>query len=184
MDDRGIRERVARVEEALEQLEGLPASPRETAMQAVAALVELYGEGWARALACVDVQCPGGAAALAEDELVSHLLMIHGLHPTDVEGRVRGALEEVGTVVNADGLEVELLGIEEGVASLRFGGNGHTPVPGLKDLVEQTVFQAAPELERVDIEMPASAGSDGPVLVQLRRPRREEAEGAAAREEA
>lgn len=171
------------MEEALEQLEGLPSAPRETAMDAVAALVELYGEGWARALACVDVQCPGGAEALAEDELVSHLLMIHGLHPTDIEGRVRGALEEVGSAVNADGLEVELLGIDGGVARLRFGGNGHTPITGLQDLVEQTVFQAAPELERVDVELPTPVGGKGePALVQLRRPPRVEAEGAAAGE--
>jgi hypothetical protein len=40
LDDRDIRERIARVEEALEQLEGLPSAPRETAMDAVAALVE------------------------------------------------------------------------------------------------------------------------------------------------
>lgn len=166
MDDRDVRERVARVEQSLEAIEALPDGPRRTALDAVTALVELYGEGWARALGHLERERSGSAAALIEDELVAHLLMIHGLHPRNVEGRVRDALDAVGAAIEADGLEVELIALEEGVARLRFGGAA--PEGGVRDLIEQAVLRAAPEIERVHVERPASAGGDGPVLVQIR----------------
>lgn len=172
MDDREVRDRVVRVEQALEALEGLPAGPRRTALDAVGMLVELYGEGWARVLARLDELSPGVASALAEDELVGHLLLIHGLHPDDVESRVREALEAVETAVNADGLRIELIDLDASVVRLRFEGEGRVPAAGFRDLVQQSVLGAAPELEMVELEMPASAngGSGGPTLVQLRRP--------------
>lgn len=178
MDDRDVRERVARVEKALEAIEALPGGPRGTALDAVTALVELYGEGWARALDRLDRDRAGSAAALVEDELVAHLLMIHGLHPRDIESRVRDALEEVGAAIDADGLEVELIALDEGVARLRFGGNG-PPEGGIRDLIEQAVLRAAPEIERIDVDRPASADGDGPVLVQIQGTR--DGKGAAAR---
>lgn len=183
MEDRAVRDRVVRVEEALEALEGLPAGPRQTALDALGLLVELYGEGWSRALARLEELRPGGAAALAEDELVGHLLLIHGLHPDDVESRVREALEVVETSVNADGLRIELVELDETVVRLRFEGNGHAPGPGFRDLVQQVVLGAAPELEMVELEMPPkpNGGNGEPALVQLRRAARH-GEGPPARE--
>ncbi|MFW6084386.1 MAG: hypothetical protein ACODAA_04170 [Gemmatimonadota bacterium] len=175
MDDRGVREQVVRVEEALEAIESLPAGPRETALDAVSKLVELYGEGWARALSHLEELRPGGSAALAADELVGHLLMIHGLHPEGVEARVRSALREVETTVNSDGLGLELLELRAGVARLRMEGNGQAPREGLRDLVRKVVLDAAPELERIELESPPAGNGGGPALVQLRRADREEA---------
>lgn len=167
MDDRDVRERVARVEESLEAIEALPDGPRRTALDAVTALVELYGEAWARALGRLEREGSGSAAALAEDELVAHLLMIHGLHPRNVESRVRDALDAVGAAIDADGLEVELIALEEGVARLRFGG-GAVPEGGVRDLIEQAILRAAPEIERIDVDRPASGDGNGPALVQIR----------------
>lgn len=169
MDDRAVHEQVARVERALEALESLPAEPRKTALDALALLLDLYGEGWSRALSRLEETCPSGARSLAEDELISHLLLIHGLHPEGVESRVAAALEEIRAVVNSDGLDVELVELAGGVAHLRFDGNGHAPESGLRDLVRQAVLGAAPELEQVDVELPPGARNGGPALVQLRR---------------
>ena len=72
------------------------------------ALLDLYGEGLAR---IVDVAvATTAAAALADDELVAHLLLLHGLHPVPVEERVRGALDEVRPYLESHGGDVELLG--------------------------------------------------------------------------
>lgn len=181
MDDRAVREQVARVEAALEAIEGLPGEPRRTALDAVRQLVELYGEGWARALAEVEAMCPGGAARVAVDELVGHLLMIHGLHPQGVEARVRGALSEVEEAVNADGLAIELLSLDGDTARLRLGGNGHEPGAGIVELVKNAVLAAAPEVERVEVDAPGANGGGGPALVQLRRSGRQAAEEPTAR---
>ena len=78
------------VEALLDRLEALadPAA-REAATATVQALLALYGEGLGRIVERVG---PAQARALAEDELVAHLLLLHGLHPvTRRAARARGA---------------------------------------------------------------------------------------------
>src|SRR5206468_3789189 len=100
------------------------AGARSTATEAVQALLELYGEGLARMTESV-ARLEGEAilSAFAEDELVGHLLLLHGLHPVAVEARVQRALEEVRPYLESHGGNVELLGVEGGVARLRLQGS-------------------------------------------------------------
>src|ERR671934_1807102 len=139
MDDAEVRELVARVEGLLGDLD-------DRATEAVQALVELYGEALARVLAGADP---------AEDELLSHLLLVHDLHPVDVETRVRQALDEVRPYLGSHGGGVELLGVEDGVARLRLDGtcNGcPSSAVTLQHAIEEAVRRAAPELERIEAE--------------------------------
>ncbi len=55
----------------------------------------------------------------AGDEVVAGLLLLHGLHPLDVETRVRQALESVRPLLRSHGGNVELLEVREGVVRLR-----------------------------------------------------------------
>ena len=112
MLDTEARERVGRVEALLEAVDALPdPAARETATDMAAALLELYGEGLARLVGHVAEHDDGRlAAALAGDELVAHLLLLHGLHPVPLEERVRGALDEVRPYLESHGGGVELLG--------------------------------------------------------------------------
>lgn len=79
-------ERVRRVEAALEAVESLPEASREVALDALQELLALYGDALWRVLERL-----GGTservdpARLAEDELIGHLLMVHGLHPLGFE---------------------------------------------------------------------------------------------------
>ena len=57
-----------------------------------------------------------------EDELVAHLLLLHGLHPVPVRERVIGALDEVRPYLVAHGGGVELLGVDDGVVHAAAGG--------------------------------------------------------------
>jgi Fe-S cluster biogenesis protein NfuA len=139
--EESVRERVARVEAVLDAIEDDPA-----AVEAVAAVVELYGDALARIVAGADP---------AADELVSHLLLVHDLHPVDVETRVRTALEDVRPYLGSHGGDVELLGVEGGVARLRLGGtcNGcPSSTVTLKNAVEQAILKAAPELDGIEAE--------------------------------
>lgn len=83
LEDRQVREKVVRVEGLLAELESGPeADARATATEALAALLELYGEALERILA--HVERAGAAAvrdALARDEWVAQLLVLHGLQP-------------------------------------------------------------------------------------------------------
>ena len=151
MDDAEVRELVARVDELLERLDGRAVEP-------VQALVELYGEALSRLLAGVDP---------TQDELLSHLLLVHDLHPVDVETRVRQALEEVRPYLGSHGGGVELLGVEEGVARLRLDGtcNGcPSSAVTLRNAIEGAVLKAAPDVERIEAE---GAAEPAPALVQI-----------------
>ncbi len=75
MDDREAREQVEEVEQVLERIQANP-----QALEAVQALVNLYGEALRRVAAGADP---------VEDELLSHLLLVHDLDPGDDEVRVR-----------------------------------------------------------------------------------------------
>jgi Fe-S cluster biogenesis protein NfuA len=153
VEDTAVRERIGRVESLLEQIEE---DPRATA--AVEAVVALYGEALARLLAGADP---------TEDELVSHLLLVHDLHPVDLETRVRQALEGVRPYLGSHGGDVELLGVEDGVARLRLAGtcNGcPSSTVTLQNAIEEALLKAAPDLERIDAE---GVAEPQPVLVQI-----------------
>lgn len=164
-------ERVARVEALLEEVEGLadPAS-RSAATELAGALLDLYGEGLARIVEHVSARDDGTLAeALAEDGLVSHLLLLHGLHPIPVEARVRAALEEVAPYLGSHGGGVELLGVEEGVVRLRLEGSCSgcpSSTATLKLAIEEAIARAAPDVERVEAEGVAPAQRP-PQLLQI-----------------
>src|SRR5215213_9105273 len=126
MEDREPLEHVARVEGLLEELEGLPDTrARDKATEALQALLYLYGDGLERIVDVIAEHDSQGAMAesLATDELVSHLLLLHGLHPVPVDQRVRDALEGVRPYLESHGGNVELIGVDDGVARLRLEGS-------------------------------------------------------------
>ena len=61
-------------------------------------------------------------SALAEDGVVASLMLIHGLYPVPLETRVQEALDSVRPYMESHGGDVELLGVEDGVARLRLHG--------------------------------------------------------------
>jgi len=144
-----------RVERLLEAVEALPdARARAAALAAVQAVVELYGSALARIVAQVG---PGTARALAGDEQVGHLLLVHDLHPLGVEERVQEALDGVRPYLESHGGDVELLSVEAGVARVRLNGScDGCPASAmtLKLAIEEAVLAAAPDVERVEAQAP------------------------------
>ncbi|CAA9480614.1 MAG: hypothetical protein AVDCRST_MAG17-140 [uncultured Solirubrobacterales bacterium] len=171
MNDEETRERVARVERLLEEVESL-ADPRAQAKatEMVQALLDLYGEGLARVMAHAS---NGGAQALPEalaaDELVSHLLLLHDLHPLSVEERVLGALGEVRPYLESHGGNVEFVAASEGIVRLRMQGSCSgcpSSAVTLKLAIEEAIFKACPEVEAVEAEGAEEAPPE-PKLIQL-----------------
>jgi Fe-S cluster biogenesis protein NfuA/nitrite reductase/ring-hydroxylating ferredoxin subunit len=173
VDDREARERVARVEALLEAVESfVDPDERETATELAQALLDLYGEGLARLLRHArDESGESLPGALASDELVSHLLLVHDLHPVALDTRVRGALEEVRPYLESHGGDVELLSVEDGVVRLRLEGScSGCPASSatLKLAIEEAIRAAAPEVEAVEAEGVAEPRSTpSPTLIQL-----------------
>jgi Fe-S cluster biogenesis protein NfuA len=157
-----------RIEALLEDLDAVPDGPaRETATALVQALIDLYGEGLARVVGHVAERDDGTLAdALAGDELVAPLLMLHGLHPVPLAARVHGALDEVRPYLEAHGGGVELLGVEEGTVRLQLQGSCSgcpSSAVTLKHAVEEAIHKAAPDVAAIVAEDAPRA----PALIQL-----------------
>jgi Fe-S cluster biogenesis protein NfuA len=171
LDDRAARERVARVEALLGELEGGPgAVARESALELVSALLDLYGEGLRRLVRVVAERDVDGAVAaeVADDELVSHLLLLHGLHPVPLSERVRGALAEVRPYLESHGGDVELLEVDEGVVRLALSGSCDgcpSSAVTLKLAIEDAIHKAAPDVERIEAD--GAAAPAAPTLLQI-----------------
>lgn len=149
--DHEAREHVARAEALLSGLDALTdPAVRTQVTDALHALVTLYGECLARMVQHADGPV---ADALAADELVGHLLLVHDVHPDPVETRVRRAVREAGGRSGA-----ELLGVEGAVARVRLPATGcGSSAEGVRKAVEDAVAWVAPEIERVETETEAKA---------------------------
>ena len=159
MNEAEVREQIERVEQLLGAIEGDAA-----AAEAVGAVVELYGEALRRV---VEFEPP---PELMNDELLSHLLLVHDLHPEPVEARVARALDEVRPYLGSHGGGVELLGVAAGVAHVRLEGTGNgcpSSTATLRHAIEEAVGRAAPELAGVEAEGVVEPAPAGPQLVQI-----------------
>jgi len=162
---------VARVEGLLEGLDTLgDRVAREQATEVVSALLDLYGEGLSRIVEQVAERDDGTLAeALAGDDLVSHILLLHGLHPVPVETRVREALDGVRPYLESHGGNVELLAVEDGTAKLRLEGSCSgcpSSTMTLKLAIEDAIAKAAPDIAEVEAEG-VVASPEAPPLIQL-----------------
>jgi Fe-S cluster biogenesis protein NfuA/nitrite reductase/ring-hydroxylating ferredoxin subunit len=150
---RGGEDLMERVERLSAELEAVrdPAA-RGVAEQLMAAVLELHGEGLERILALVDEDT---ARALADDGVVASLMLIHDLYPVPLEERVMEALDSVRPYMESHGGNVELLGIEDGVARLRLDGscNGCAASASTLELaIEKALMDSAPDLLGLDVE--------------------------------
>ena len=138
---------IEEVEALLDRVESFPEAEREITTELVQALLDMYGEGLSRIVAACDVP--------VQDELVAHLLLLHGLHPVPVRERVMGALDEVRPYLATHGGGVELLDVSGGVVRLRLEGacNGcPSSALTLQSAVDEAVMRAAPDIERIEAE--------------------------------
>lgn len=144
---------MARVQELTGRLEDLEnAACRELAEELASAVVQMYGSGLERIVELADESTRD---AMAKDGLVGGLLMIHDLFPVPIEERVAQALDSVRPYMESHGGNVELLGIEDGIAKLRLEGSCKSCRASSSTLelaVRQALEAAAPDLLGMDVE--------------------------------
>ncbi len=158
LDDAAVGQRLARTDELLERVESTPGPTTEAAVEVVQTLAEIYGEALARILDLVE---PELAGRLADDELLSHLMVLHDVHPEPVERRAARAVDGLRPAVRERGGDVELTGVEGGVASVRLKAKGcGSSSDAFEEAVREAVLAVAPELtgvRRAPEEAPAPA---------------------------
>lgn len=150
---------IEQIGQLVQSLESLPdPGARENAVALVQALMDFHSEAIDRLMEIVAAQGDIGYSIFdkfGDDELVSNLLLLYGLHPLPVETRVVQALERVRPYLDSHGGNVELLGINDGVVRLRLQGNCRScpsSAETLKLAIEAAIYAAAPDVVSIEAE--------------------------------
>ena len=167
-DDKDFLGKVQRIGELVGELENISdPEARLSAKALVQLLLDLHSAALERVMEVVsnnDAAGQGMIDNLASDPLVSSLLVLYGLHPLDFETRVTQAVERVNPKVRKGGGELELLGVESGVVRVHLSVVGHacgSTGKTLKALVEDALYEAAPDMESLLVEGLDEPGSSG-----------------------
>jgi Fe-S cluster biogenesis protein NfuA/nitrite reductase/ring-hydroxylating ferredoxin subunit len=177
-----------RIEMLLDASSAHGAMARERSEELVRLVADLYGAGLGRILDIVHDQGRLDEQvldALAADDLVASLLLVHGLHPYDVGTRIERALDEVRPYLGTHGGDVELLGVTgAGVVRLRLLGSCDGCASSsvtLKLAVEGAVEAAAPEITGIEVDTGGGRDAINPVIpVSALRVRLDELDAAEA----
>jgi Fe-S cluster biogenesis protein NfuA len=157
--DNDFRSRIGRIETLIDEIERFadPATQGQ-AREIVQALLEFHGAALANLVGHIAAAGPPGRAIMeqvAQDELAANLLLLHGLHPHDLEVRVAQALDQVRPQLHTHGGDVELLGIDGNVVRLRMQGSCHgcpSSAATLRQTIEAAIFGAAPDVASIEVE--------------------------------
>jgi Fe-S cluster biogenesis protein NfuA/nitrite reductase/ring-hydroxylating ferredoxin subunit len=153
-DDAQWRTAGERIQTLLDASSSGGAVARERAELLVREVTDLYGAALMRMMQMALAADPGLANRFAADDLVASLLLVHGLHPHDVERRVSDALDSVRPYLGSHGGDVSLLGVVDGVVRLQFQGSCKSCPSSsvtLELAVEDAVRAAAPEIESIEV---------------------------------
>jgi Fe-S cluster biogenesis protein NfuA len=174
---RDFRSRIARVEALIHEVERFPdAEVRARTQELLRTVIELHGAALERILETVadsGVRSIALIDSLVDDDLVGSVLLLHGLHPLDLETRVRQALDKVRPLLRSHGGNVELLGLAGGVARLRMLGSCDgcpSSAMTLKQAIEAAIYEKAPDVTGIELDQPATNGhvaKDGRARIAL-----------------
>ena len=143
--------------------------------EVIGLLVELYGAGLERILEVVNEDADTAGPLLkrfTDDKFIESLLVLHGIHPVDVDTRIEAALDQARPYLGSHAGGVEYLGVDDdGVAHLKLEGSCHgcpSSTVTVKLTLEQAIAEAAPEVIRVQVEGVAEAPTGpSPSLLQI-----------------
>ena len=174
---------LGRVEELIGALESVPDPALAGQMrELIQTLLDLHGSGLERILSVVYDSGAEGASMidqLGRDRLVSGLLLLHGLHPLDLETRVREALEAVKPRLGLHGGSVELIEVtNDGAVRLKLEGNCNgcpSSRVTLHSTIEEELYNAAPDITSLEVDgtadsQPNARASRVPVFTECPLP--------------
>jgi Fe-S cluster biogenesis protein NfuA len=158
-DNRDFREDMQRISGLLEEIETI-ADPavRAATKGLMQSVMDLHGAAWEKALDIVSEAGEPGMGIidrLGRDSLVSGLLILYGLHPEDLETRLRKAVDRVRPQLRKQGWEVEELDITDGRVRLRVETTSHACGSNAKTVgttLEGAIYDAAPDMTSLAIE--------------------------------
>lgn len=148
-----------RLQKLLAEVEALPyPGARELIQDCMESVLGFYGSGLKRILQVVSEDGPEGRKVfrdLIRDDVVKGLLLIHDLHPLNLEDRLLEALDKVRPYLKSHGGNVELISLENDVARLRLQGTCQSCASSsvtLELAIRHAIEQACPDLVHFEVE--------------------------------
>jgi Fe-S cluster biogenesis protein NfuA/nitrite reductase/ring-hydroxylating ferredoxin subunit len=147
------------IQQLLGRIEALPyPGARELMQELMETVLGFYGVGLSRVLSVISEANANGHdafRALIHDEVIKGLLLIHDLHPLDLETRLQEALDQVRPYLKSHGGNVELVSLENQIAKLRLDGTCKSCASSsvtLELAIRQAIEQACPDLAHFEVE--------------------------------
>jgi Fe-S cluster biogenesis protein NfuA len=154
-----LKEQIQQIERLVARIRGATDPVmRDAALELVQTLMTFHAAGIDRMM---EVTAEAGDAGwriideFARDELVTHLLLLHGMHPLDLETRVRDALARVRPYLQSHGGNVELLEIAGSAVRLRLIGSCNgcpSSSITLRTAIEKAIYESAPDVTSVQCD--------------------------------
>src|SRR5262245_30147467 len=130
---------------------------RACALELLQELMEFHAAGLDRLMEIVAGSDAGWSiiGIFGRDEIVSQLLLLHGLHPVDLQTRVVDALDKVRPYLLSHRGNVELIEIQGGTVRLRLIGSCNgcpSSSVTLRTAIEKAIHDAAPDVVSIECE--------------------------------
>ncbi|EEF63111.1 NifU family protein [Pedosphaera parvula] len=154
-----LNEQGRRVQELVDQVDAV-ADPATRALlqDCLQSVLALHGQGLAQVLQVVQDSGYEGQKVfdrLIHDSVVRRLLLIHGLHPVNLEARLLEALDKVRPYMESHGGNVELISLVNDKACLRLQGTCKSCPSSaitLELAVRHAIEEACPDLIGFEVE--------------------------------
>jgi hypothetical protein len=141
---------------------------RNITIDLLRAVLDFHAAGLERVLETIFESGPGGEATIekiAADELAGSMLLLHNLHPDDVQTRLNRAVARLQEMFASLGASLSLMAIERETVHLRFESQRTWSAAPVRASIEKAMFQAAPEITTVVVEGLKDAPPNGFVPV-------------------
>lgn len=148
---------VQQVQEVIARVEEYPdPAARQLIHGCLQSVLALYGQGLARIVELVgNGSTDQIIGRFLDDELIRGLLLIHGLHPQDLQTRVNGALDKVRPYLQTHGGNVELVSLEDDIARLRLLGackGCPSSTLTMQNAIRRAMEEACPDLAGLELD--------------------------------
>jgi Fe-S cluster biogenesis protein NfuA len=162
-----------RLRQLVDQIQELAPAERDRARALVQTILDFHGAALAQLLELLRQGGGAGREVLekaSRDGLVRNLLLLHGLHPADLETRTRAALARLEPFLRSQGAEVELIAVADDAVRLCLHRNGSgypASVQTLRAAIEEAVGADAPDVRLVEFVEPGAADTSANSRVSL-----------------
>lgn len=149
-----------RMQDLIEQVNNIsdPKS-KELMQECISEILTFYGRGLERILDILMNENNQAATKiineLMEDSFISGLLLIHDLHPLDLQTRLHLALEKVSPYIESHGGSVEIVSLEDGIATIKMAGSCKSCKSSsvtLELAIKQSIEEHCPDLLELKVE--------------------------------